>query len=197
MRREERFVVSTFQTEAVSAPKSENHLVSATQYVRYGDRGFWTYDIILGVFLKYLIDVVEATGFSRTSFLDETVRHWRLAPIANFRLHLEKSWTALQRQNVIDFAKEACARLATRESIPMQEILGWPFFDGLHLFHRGLKEVRTGPVIELGGAFIDLLSDTLPEAPKGEAWFFTDTGRSTIGMRPDSQNPSSQGQAGQ
>ena len=119
--------------------------MSATQYVRYRDRGFWAYDIVLGVFLKYLIDVVEATRCSCASFLDEAIRHWRLAPIANFGLHLEKSWTAPQRQNVIDFAKEACARLATRDSIPMEEILGWPFADGRRLFHRGLKEVRTGP----------------------------------------------------
>jgi hypothetical protein len=158
--------------------------VSATVFVHFGDRGFWAYDIVLGVFLKYLIDVAEATGYSHAPFLNEAVQHWRLAPIANFGFHLEKSWTALQRHNVIGFAEQVCARLATRDSIPMEEIVGWPFVEGKRLFHRGLKEVRTAPVIELGRAIIALLRDELPKAPKGEAWFFTDTGRSTIRMEP-------------
>ena len=158
--------------------------MSATVFVHFGDRGFWAYDIVLGVFLKYLIEAAEATGVSHAPFLDEALQHWRLAPIANFGLHLEKSWTALERQNVISFAEEACARLATRDSIPMEEIVGWPFADGRHLFHRGLKEVRTASVIELGGAFISLLCDELPKAPKGKAWFFTDNGRSTMPMEP-------------
>lgn len=66
----------------------------------------------------------------------------------------------------------------------MEEIAGWPFADGQRLFHRGLKEVRTAQVIELGGAIIALLRDELPKAPRGEAWFFTDSGRSTIQMEP-------------
>ena len=158
--------------------------MSATVFVHFGDRGFWAYDIVLGVFLKHLIDAAEATGYSRAPFLNDAVRHWRLAPIANLGFHLEKSWTPLQRQNVIAFAQEACARLATRDSIPIEEIVSWPFADGERLFHRGLHEVHTQPVIELGGATIALLRDELPKAPMGEAWFFTYTGRTTIRMRP-------------
>jgi hypothetical protein len=154
-------------------------------FVKFGDRGFWAYDFVLGVFLKYLIDVVEATGYSHAPFVDNALQHWRLAPIiANFGLNLEKSWTPLQRQNVITFLEEACAKLASRESIPTEVIVTWPFADGLRLFHRGLKEVRTAPVIELGVAIIALVRDELPKAPKGEVWFFTDTGRSTIRMEP-------------
>ena len=74
--------------------------------------------------------------------------------------------------------------MATRDSIPMEEIVGWPFADGKRLFHRGLKEVRTAPVIDLGESIIALLRDELPKAPKGEAWFFRETGRFTIRMQP-------------
>jgi len=64
----------------------------------------------------------------------------------------------------------------------VDEIVEWSFAGDSRLPHRGLKEVRTAAVIELGRAAIDLLRDELPKAPKGEAWFFTDTGRSTMRM---------------
>jgi hypothetical protein len=35
--------------------------VSKTQYAEYGDRGFWTYNVALGIFLKHLIDADEAS----------------------------------------------------------------------------------------------------------------------------------------
>ena len=156
--------------------------MSSTQFVHFGDRGFWAYDIVLGVFLKHLIDAAEATGYSHAPFLDKALRHWRCVPVADSGFHLEKSWTAPQRQNVIAFVEEACATLATRESIAMEEIVSWPFADDVRLFHRGLKEVLTAAAIELGRAIIALLRDELPNAPKGRVWFFTDTGRSTIQM---------------
>lgn len=159
--------------------------MSKTKSVTHGDNGFWAYDIVLGVFLKYLIDVVEETGQAHVPFLADAVSEWRLAPIYDFGVTLKESWTPLQRQNILTFAEEACTRLATRESIPTEEIAGWAFTGcNERVFHRGLKEVHTGPVIELGQGFIALLRDELPEPPKGEAWFFTDTGRSTIRMQP-------------
>jgi hypothetical protein len=164
-------------------PDPEERFVSATKYVQYGDRGFWVYDIVLGVFVKHLVDVVEATEHSRAAFLDAALRHWRLTPFLDIGVHFEKSWTELQRQNVIAFLEEACDRLGTRDSIPMEEIVNWTFGGDLRLFHRGLMEVRTAPVIELGTAIIALLRDELPQAPEAEAWFFTHTGRSTIGMQ--------------
>lgn len=125
--------------------------MSATKYVTYGDRGFWAYDIVLGVFVKHLIDAIEAmAGYSHAPFLDKALLHWRLAPFLDIGFHFEKSWTELQRQNVIAFTEQACARLATRNSIPTEEIVNWSFGGDLRLFHRGLTEVRTAPVIELG-----------------------------------------------
>jgi hypothetical protein len=124
--------------------------VSASKSVTYGHQGFWAYDIVLGVFLKYFIDVVEATGQAHTPFLAQAVASWRLAPIYDFGLSFEESWTPQQRENIIAFAEEACARIATRESISTEEIASWTFAGHERVFHRGLKEVGTAPVIELG-----------------------------------------------
>jgi hypothetical protein len=158
--------------------------VSQTKPVTYRDCGLWAHYLVLGVFLKYLIDVVEATGQADTPFLAEAVSSWRIAPIYDFGIVFEESWTPLQRQNVTTFAEQACERLGTRESIPLEEVAGWPFSGYKPVFGHGLKEIRTAPAIELGRAIIALLRDELPEPPRGEAWFFTHEGRSTIRMDP-------------
>jgi hypothetical protein len=55
--------------------------------------------------------------------------------------------------------------------------------DDLRIHPRGAKEVLTAPVVEFGRAIIALICGELPEAPKGQAWFFgTPNGRSTIRM---------------
>jgi hypothetical protein len=140
--------------------------VSKSKVVLYGERGFWAYDIVLGVFVKYLIDVVEATRQAHTPFLAEAIPEWRLAVLYDFALTLKESWTPIQRQNVIDFAEQAGARLAMRASISTEEIVSWPFAGHEHIFHRGLKEVRTAPVIKLGRAFIALLRDEVAKSSR-------------------------------
>ena len=104
--------------------------------------------------------------------------------IYDFGFHLEESWTSLQRRNVVAFAEEACQKLATRESIPAEELANWPSFGEEHLFPRGAKEVATAPVIELVRAIIALLREELPEPPEGEVWFYgTPEGSPTIKMK--------------
>jgi hypothetical protein len=112
----------------------------------------------------------------------------RLCPIGacklrsnEYGLTLEEEWSSAQRQTFIELAEAACKKLATRESIPAEEIVSWPLADELRIFPRGAKEILTEPVIELGRAIIALVSGDLPESPEGEAWFYgTPTGRSTI-----------------
>jgi len=163
--------------------------VSMSKVVLYGGRGFWAFDIVLGVFVKYLIDAVEATGQAHTPFLAEAIPEWRLAVLYDFALTLKESWTPLQKQNVIDFAEQACARLAMRETISTEEIVSWPFGGDEHIFHRGLKEVRTAPVIKLGRAFIALLRNELPNTPEDEAWWFfgVEDDPCTVGMNRGGQ----------
>lgn len=158
--------------------------MSQTQPITYRRCGFWAYDVAAGVFLKYLIDAAQASEEANTPWLSEAVPQWRVqAAISDFGLTLDENWSAEQQQIIITLMEKACTALATRNSIPAEEIVSWSFVGDLHIHPRGAKEVLTAPVIELGRAIIALLHGELPEAPKGEAWFFgTPTGRSTIRM---------------
>jgi hypothetical protein len=160
--------------------------VSKTQYVEYADRGFWAYDVGLGVFLKHLIDAADASDQAETEWLSTAVRSWRVAAcISDYGLSLDEGWSDAQRQTLITLTEDACSRLAKRTSIPAEEIVSWHILDDLHIFPRGAKEVLSAPVVELGHAIIALLSGELPAAPEGKAWLYgTPDGRETIGMRP-------------
>jgi hypothetical protein len=158
--------------------------MSKTQYVEYANRGFWAYDVALGVFLKHLIDAAEVSEQAKTEWLLGAISSWRLiACISDYGLTLDTDWSDAQRQSFIALVEPACVRLAERESIPSAEIIAWPIVDDLHIFPRGATEVFTTPIIELGRAIIALISGTLPEGPAGTAWFYTDSGRRTLGMR--------------
>lgn len=159
--------------------------MSGTKWVGFGNRGFWVHRVGLGIFVKYLIDAMEASGQAHTPFLAEGIASWRIAPIYDSGFNLEESWTALQRQNFVGFAEQACARLATIESIPAEEIAGWPSFGEEHLFCGSAGgEVATAPAIELGCAIIALIRGELEDAPEGHWWFYgTPEGRSTIKKR--------------
>lgn len=150
----------------------------------YGDRGFWAYDVALDIFVKHLIDAAEASDEAGTTWLCAAITDWRkTASIADIGLSLDPAWPASQRQVFINLASDACAMLAKRESISAEEIIAWPMLDDLRIYPRGVSEVFTAPLIELGRAVVALVAGTLPDAPKGRAWFYgTDTGRQTIGM---------------
>lgn len=162
--------------------------MSQTKFVTYANRGFWAYDVALGVFLKHLIDAADASHAADATWLSSAVSSWRVvACIDGFGLNLNTDWLAVQTEAFVALAEEACAKLTARESIPADEIVGWYLLDDEHIFPRGAKEVHTAPVVELGRAIVALISGRLPKAPKGEAWFYgTPTGRSTIRMDDDS-----------
>jgi len=162
--------------------------MTATQYVEYENRGFWAYDVALGVFLKHLIDAAETSGQAETAWLATAISSWReVACISDYGLTLGTGWSTAQKRDFIALAEDASARLAKRASIPAEEINGWRLLDDLRIFPRGATEVLTAPVVELGRAIIELVSGELPEAPDGKFWFYgTPTGRQTLGRRsPD------------
>jgi len=158
--------------------------MTATKGIHFEGRFFWAYDVAAGVFLKYLIDEAEASEQIDEPWLSEAVSHWRVqAAITEFGLTLEEQWSSTQRQIFLKLAEAACKKLATRQSIPPQEIAGWPLTDDLRISPRDATEVLTAPIVELGHAIIALVSGNLPRPRKGEAWFYgTPTGRSTIRM---------------
>jgi hypothetical protein len=159
--------------------------MSKTKFVSFGDKGFWAYDVALGVFLKYLIDAAEKNEQVVTPWLSQAVSDWRvMACIQDFGEPLKVGWSASQRQAFVAFAEEACTNLANRESIPASEIVSWPIFEDDRIFTRGATEVHTGPVVELGRAMIALVRGELPDAPKGEIWLYgTPEGLTTLGIR--------------
>lgn len=158
--------------------------MSRTQPVTYAGRGFWAYDVALGILLKYLIDAAQVSGEADTPWLREAISCWRVwAVITDFGLPLDEHWSKDQRETFISLVKQACAAVSTRDFISADEIASWAFVDDRRIFPRGAKGVTTSPVVELGCAIIALVSGDLPEAPKGEAWFYgTPSGRSTIQM---------------
>src|SRR6267378_1916336 len=109
-------------------------IVSRTQFVEFGNDGFWAYDVALGVFLKHLIDAAEASGQTDPTWLSGALWSWRVACISDFGLTLDADWSAAQRQTFVALAEEACARLATRESIPAEEIVHWQILEDLAFF---------------------------------------------------------------
>jgi hypothetical protein len=158
--------------------------MTATKGIAFEGRFFWAYDVAAGVFLKYLIDAVEASAAANEPWLADAVSHWRVqAAVTEFGLTLEEQWSSEQRKVFIKLAEGACKRIATRESIPAEEIASWPLVDDLRIFPRSKTQILTAPIVELGHAIIALVSGKLPRPSKGEAWFYgTSQGRSTIKM---------------
>lgn len=153
--------------------------MSKTKYVEYAGRGFWAYDVGLGVFLKHLIDAAEASDEAGSPWLSDAVSSWRAAAgIPDFGLYMREDFSAEQRQVFVALVEGACAMLAKRVSILAEEIVAWPILDDLRIFTRGASEVETAPVIELGRALIELVSGELPQPPAGKIWIYgTETGR--------------------
>lgn len=160
--------------------------MSQTQAITYTDRGFWAYDVAVGVFLKHLIDAAQASQEAAAPWLSKAVSSWRVsAVVSDYGIRLDDNWSSDQRKTFVALAEKACAALTARISIPAEEIVTWHFVDDLHIYPRGAAEVLTAPIVELGRAVIALLCGELPEPPKGEAWLFgTPTGRSTLRMDP-------------
>jgi hypothetical protein len=160
--------------------------VSKTKYVSYRERGFYVYDVALGVFLQQFFDAAEASEHVNTEWLMSAVSDWRVsACIQDIGMTLDERWSTSQCQTIVALAEEACRTLEQRDSIPAKEIVQWRILDDEHIFPRGAMEVSTAPIIELGRAIIALVEGNLPIAPEGKAWFYgTEKGRQILALRP-------------
>jgi hypothetical protein len=158
--------------------------MTKTRGIEFQGRFFWAYDVVSGVFLKYLIDEAESSEHANEPWLLKAVTHWRVqAALAECGLTLEEEWSSEQRQVFIKLAEAACEKIGTRDSIPAGEVESWPLKDDLRICSRGEYEISTAPVIEFGYALVALVSGKLERAPNGKAWFYgKPEGRSTIDM---------------
>lgn len=135
--------------------------MTATKSIKFEGRLFWACDVAAGVFLKHLIDEAEASEQAGEAWLSEAVSDWRAqAAIAEFGFTLKEQWSSAERQTFITLAERACKKLATRQSIPAQEIASWPLVNELRIFPRSATEVLTAPIIELGHAIVECVWKT-------------------------------------
>jgi hypothetical protein len=146
--------------------------MSQTKFVRYGDDGFWAYDVALSIFLKHLIAAAVARGPDQ-AWLSDAVEHWRItAFVPDCGLELDDHWSAEQVSAVVELIDQACDRISRRDSIPSAEVESWEGPDGLRLYARGEAAVPTSSVTSLGHAIRDLILATLPPAPPGTHWCY-------------------------
>jgi len=162
--------------------------MTSKQYVEYRDRGFWAYDVALGILLKHVIDIAEPLAANpNTEWLASAVSDWRVpAAISDYGLEINKNWSATQLDVFVNLFDRACRSLNQRDAIDAEEIESWMILEDLYLSSRGAPKIFTAPVVELGRAIIALVEGTLPAAPSGTAWFYgVPQGRTTIGMIGD------------
>jgi hypothetical protein len=157
--------------------------MSQTVYVESKGVGFWAYDVVLAVFLKYLIDAAcERQSHTFEAWLVDEVERWRVsAVISDFTLVLGSDWGQPQIETFTQLAEEVCHVLAQRDQIPAEEIKTWKMLGDLACSTRDLAFVRSPCVVRLARAAIRLVNGKLPEPPQGTWWFFgPDDGSVTI-----------------
>ncbi len=162
--------------------------MSQTQFVSYRGRGFWAYDVALAIFLKHLIDAADPlTRSSEYAWLDEAASAWRVVVgVGDYSLQIDETWSAAQLNVFRNLANEACRSIGAHDKFTDAEIAAWPpILDKERIFTRGVTEVSTVPIVELGTAIIALLDGSLPNSPAGTQWMYgTPDGRTALGT-PD------------
>ena len=148
--------------------------MSKTMLVEFRGKGFWAYDVVAAVLLKYMVDAAPQTvDLSTSPWLQEMVSQWQLdAVVTECGFSLNDDWTGGQILIVQDLIIRACAELAQRDDLTGEEIESWQFESDLRICSRGHDLIPTTSVIRLGKAVIALLQNRLPEPPKGTWWFY-------------------------
>ena len=170
------------------AARARSQVVSKTAFVRYGDDGFWTYDVALSIFLKHLIDVAQPRANEPDAgWLGEEAAWWRVVAGVGegaYGFEIKRPWSRAQRDLFVELARQACDVMAKRDGWSAEEVTSWLMLDNARICPRSATFIATAPVIELGQAIVALAEGTLPEPPPGTWWFFgTPRGRDTLRMR--------------
>jgi hypothetical protein len=166
--------------------------VSKTTTIGYDDGPFfWVFDVARAIWMKDLIDAAVRRRFDEPPFWMATeIPDWRVtASISDYAWILDDKWSRDQERDFLDVADDACAALSCQPELDAAEVTRWTLVDELPLTTRPIHgPIETGPLVELGRAVIDLVTDQLEPPPDGEVWCFGfPQGRSTI--RTDSRFP--------
>lgn len=157
-----------------------------TLYVAFRGQGFWAFDVISSVFLKYLIDAAESDVADREEpWLALAIDSWRFnTHVSDCGLFLDDNWDPWQVQTVRELATAACGELAMRNEITSEEMLSWSVYEGGGVDPRNCASITGESARSLGLAIIQILEGTLPEPPPGTWWFFgTDNAPHPIAKR--------------
>ena len=58
-------------------PSHQGRGVSKRQFVEFSNRGFWAYDVALGIFLKHLVDAAENPERGSVGWVQDALPRWR------------------------------------------------------------------------------------------------------------------------
>lgn len=149
-------------------------IMSKSAHIEFRGEWFWSFDVVLAVLLKHLIDAAAPHVPEAGVWLAEAVEHWRVGAIMPdvSGNPIDDAWSNDQIAVVVELIEDACAALLQHESIPATEIAGWDILDGEAIFTRGYPSIPTKPIIRLGNAIIALLTNELPPAPPGTRWWY-------------------------
>ena len=158
--------------------------MSETQFVEFANRGFWAYDVALGVFLKHLVDAGEHPDYDEVRWVQDALPKWRtVIAVAGSGLgwQIDEGWSDGESKLFLQLVAQATEQLASREAITVDEMKQWSVFEGLDAVSRGAAVVKTAPIVELGQAIHRLLESSLPHPPEGKHWFYgTPSGRTFL-----------------
>jgi hypothetical protein len=158
--------------------------MSMTAFVSFRGCSFGASDVIASIFLKHLIDVAQQLGVIQLPWLASIVDSWRVevAMVGDTGIELDDKWSDAQVEIVVRLIEAACETLPERQTIPRDEIENWEVPNGLYrLGTRGLREMPTNSVIQLGHGIISLLRGTLPATSDGnDHWYYSTKGRKTF-----------------
>ena len=149
--------------------------MSKTLYVDFRNNGFWAFDVVSSVFLKYLIDAAnEHLAQGGDEWLTDAISHWRFnAECSDCGLYLDSDWTSAQTETVIALCRTAVQKIRDTGDISESVVASWLTQDKLDISTRGVDPVPCESVARFGNAIADLLNNTLPDPPDGHWWFFT------------------------
>lgn len=145
--------------------------MSSTLFVSYGDRGFWAWDVLSSVLLKHLIDIARQRA-DNSPWLADAVQRWESDIGSGLGFYIDNQWNEEQLSGFCELLDCACDVLRDREAIPRREIESWRIGDKYLIDARGMDEVSTIAVVQLGHAVIQLVRGTLPKPPLGHDWCY-------------------------
>lgn len=148
--------------------------MSCTQYIEFRGAGFWVFDVVSSVFLKFLMNAAEEQITANPEdWLRESISHWRInATTTDFGFYLNDDWTEAETAVVIAMCRAAIEAIRVRGNISAVDLQSQPILDDLFIDTRGIDLIPSQPIIKFGEAVTALLENKLSKPPLHHSWIF-------------------------